>query len=276
MDGSCSSFTGYYAQIFLFILKTTFGINDKFLSPPYTKGFRMFKEQKTNIEKHIIDRTNWLRAAVLGANDGVLSVASVISGMAAANTDEHIILLAGLASLIAGAFSMAAGEYVSVCSQSDIEKTNLAREEYELLNYPEEELEELAQIYHKRGLTTDLAREVAKQLMKKNALEAHARDELGISEITTAKPLQAAMASATSFVAGGIIPLFVTMIFPLNYKVIAVTLSSLFSLALLGALGAKASGSKILKPTFRVLVWGTISMLVTTLIGGMFNINHLT
>lgn len=230
------------------------------------------KKFKKHAESHLINRIGWLRAAVLGANDGILSIASIISGMAAGNVSHSAILLAGLAGLVAGATSMATGEYVSVSSQSDTESADLEREKRELKNNPKFELEELTQIYVSRGLNYDLAKEVATKLMSYDALAAHARDELGISEITTAKPLQAALASAASFTCGALVPLLITLVSPTSLITISVIGASLLSLAVLGALGAKMGGVKIVKPTLRVLFWGAFSMGLTTLIGNLFGV----
>jgi VIT1/CCC1 family predicted Fe2+/Mn2+ transporter len=230
------------------------------------------KKAKPHSESHLVSRIGWLRAAVLGANDGILSIASIVSGMAAGNAPRSTILLAGLAGLVAGATSMATGEYVSVSSQTDTESADLAREKRELARNPEFEMEELAQIYVSRGLELPLARLVASQLMAHDALGAHARDELGISEMTTAKPLQAAMASAASFACGAILPLLVAIISPPALITWSVIVTTLISLAALGALGAKTSGAGILRPTLRVLFWGALSLGLTTLIGLWFGI----
>jgi VIT1/CCC1 family predicted Fe2+/Mn2+ transporter len=220
-------------------------------------------------EIHLIQRTGWLRAAVLGANDGIISTASLILGVAAASTSKNEILLAGVAGLVAGAMSMAAGEYVSVSSQSDTEQADLARERRELRDEPELELEELAKIYEARGVAIDLAREVARQLMAKNALAAHARDELGISELTTARPVQAALASAASFSVGAAAPLVLVVATPTGWLLPVVASGSLVSLAVLGILGARAGGAEMLKPTLRVTLWGALAMALTTGIGAL-------
>jgi len=218
-------------------------------------------------ETHRNNRTGWLRAAVLGVNDGILSTASIVSGVAAGGASHGAILLAGLAGLVAGATSMATGEYVSVSSQADTEQAELTREKRKLKQNPKEEHKELAQIYVGRGLDLPLAKQVAKQLMAHNALAAHAHDELGINDKTKAKPIQAALASATSFTCGAILPLFIAVISPLEFTAWAVAGTTLISLAILGALGAKIGRVKILKPTLRVLFWGAISLGLTNLIG---------
>ena len=223
-------------------------------------------------EHHFIHRSQWLRAAVLGANDGILSTASIITGVAAGQAMHEVILLAGLAGLVAGATSMATGEYVSVSSQSDIEHADLKREKRELKHNPEYEQRELAAIYVERGLEPDLAAEVAKQLTAHDALAAHARDELGISDLTRAKPVQAALASAASFTLGGALPLLMTMVAPLTDIVAVVTVSTLLCLAILGAVGAKASGMTYAKPVIRVVFWGAISMACAALVGHWFGV----
>jgi VIT1/CCC1 family predicted Fe2+/Mn2+ transporter len=221
-------------------------------------------------ETHLVTRIGWLRAAVLGANDGIVSTSSLIVGVAASAAGGNEVLIAGIAGLVAGAMSMAAGEYVSVSSQSDTENADLDRERQELKDDPQGELDELAGIYVKRGLDPDLARDVAKQLMAKDALEAHARDELGISEITTARPVQAALTSAVTFSIGAAMPLLMVVIAPLTYLVPAVAAGSLAFLALLGALGARAGGANILNATIRVTFWGALAMAVTAGIGKLF------
>lgn len=223
-------------------------------------------------EKHLIHRTGWLRAAVLGANDGILSTASIVSGVAAGGAPRGVILLAGIAGLVAGATSMATGEYVSVSSQADIEQADLKRERRELAYNTKYEHEELARIYVSRGLELPLAHEVARQLMAHDALGAHARDELGISENTAAKPMQAALASAASFTCGALVPLLVVLVAPAVFMTKAVVVTCLASLAALGALGAKTGGVHFLKPTLRVLFWGTLSLILTTLTGSLFTL----
>ncbi len=223
-------------------------------------------------ETHLVHRAGWLRAAILGANDGILSIASIVGGMAAGNASYEAILLAGLAGLVAGATSMATGEYVSVSSQSDTEKADLVREMRELKKNPALEQEELAQIYVSRGLELPLAREVATKLMAQDALGAHARDELGISETMAARPLQAAFASAASFLCGGILPLAVAYLSPPATIGVSIKGSTLLSLALLGWAGAKLGGVKWVKPTLRVVMWGGFSLAATALIGNLFGI----
>jgi VIT1/CCC1 family predicted Fe2+/Mn2+ transporter len=220
-------------------------------------------------ETHLIDRIGWLRAAVLGANDGILSTASLIVGVAAASIGTGEVLLAGTAGLVAGAMSMAAGEYVSVSSQSDTEMADLARERQELATQPEFERMELAEIYVKRGLDPGLALKVADQLMAKDALGAHARDELGISAVTTARPVQAALTSAVTFAAGAALPLAVVLVAPADRLVPLVSVAALGFLALLGAIGAKAGGANILQAALRVTFWGALAMALTAAIGAL-------
>ena len=224
-------------------------------------------------ENHFVNRSNWLRAAILGANDGILSTASIIIGVAAAATTRESIVLAGIAGLVAGALSMAAGEYVSVSSQSDIETADLKREQQELDEYPEEELQELAKIYSNRGLTPELSLEVAKQLTQHNALEAHARDELGINDISQAKPLQAAFASGAAFIFGGILPIIVAFYVELNHMIVLQYSFSILFLAFLGAVTAKTGGSSVWKSVVRITFWGTLAMLFTALIGYLFGVS---
>ena len=221
-------------------------------------------------ENHLVERIGWLRAAVLGANDGIISTASLILGVASAAASRNDILLTGVAGLVAGAMSMAAGEYVSVSSQSDTEHADLAREKRELADDPVFEREELAQVYVVRGVEEGLAREVARQLMVKDALGAHARDELGISAITTARPVQAALASATTFSVGAAAPLVLVLVSPSNALIPIVSVGSLLFLSLLGAIGAKAGGAGLLKPTIRVTFWGAFAMGLTAGIGAVF------
>ena len=221
-------------------------------------------------ENHLVDRIGWLRAAVLGANDGIVSTASLIVGVAAAATTLNETLLAGVAGLVAGAMSMAAGEYVSVSSQSDTELADLARERKELAASAEFERDELAQIYVKRGVSQTLAKEVARQLMAKDALAAHARDELGISEFTTARPVQAALTSAATFSLGAAMPLLMVLLAPAGILVPMVAAASLGFLALLGAIGARAGGANILRATVRVTFWGVLAMGLTAGIGKFF------
>jgi len=225
---------------------------------------------RIHAENHNVDRIGWLRAAVLGANDGIVSTASLIVGVAAAAAKPSDILLTGVAGLVAGAMSMAAGEYVSVSSQSDTEQADLARETKELAVTPELEREELAQIYVKRGVDHELAVKVADQLMAKDALGAHARDELGISDITTARPVQAALTSAATFAIGAAMPLAMVLVSPTGMLIPIVSVASLGFLALLGAVGAKAGGADIIRATARVTFWGALAMIATAGIGKLF------
>ena len=218
-------------------------------------------------ERHKTHRTGWLRAAVLGANDGIVSTASLVLGVAAAGATSQGILVAGVAGLVAGAMSMAAGEYVSVSSQADTEQADLARERTELSENVAFELDELAEIYVKRGVGQALARQVAQQLMAKDALAAHARDELGISAITTARPVQAALTSAATFSIGAAMPLLMVVVSPAGALVPLVSAGSLGFLALLGAVGARAGGANILRATARVTFWGALAMALTAGIG---------
>jgi len=221
-------------------------------------------------ESHLVSRIGWLRAAVLGANDGIISTASLIVGVAAAAVTQKAVLTAGVAGLVAGAMSMATGEYVSVSSQSDTERADLSLERKELSENPTFEIEELAEIYVKRGIDQALARQVAQQLMEKDALGAHARDELGISEITTARPVQAALTSAASFSVGAAVPLLMIVVSPRGALVPIVFAASLGFLAVLGAIGAKAGGANILRAMARVTFWGALAMAVTAGIGKLF------
>jgi VIT1/CCC1 family predicted Fe2+/Mn2+ transporter len=223
--------------------------------------------RQPHAESHLIDRIGWLRAAVLSANDGLVSTASLIVGVAASAAATGEILVAGTAGLVAGAMSMAAGEYVSVSSQSDTEKADLARERRELEQDPAAERAELAAIYVERGLDRELALTVAGQLMAQDALGAHARDELGISEFTTARPIQAALTSAATFSAGAAMPLVVAALSPAPLVVPLVSAASLVFLAVLGALGAKAGGAPVLRATARVAFWGALAMGLTAAIG---------
>jgi vacuolar iron transporter family protein len=221
-------------------------------------------------EIHRTHRIGWLRAAVLGANDGIVSTASLIVGVAAAESGRSSVLVAGLAGLVAGAMSMAAGEYVSVSSQSDTENADLERERSELANDAENEHAELAAIYVSRGLDPGLADQVATQLMAEDALGAHARDELGISENLSARPVQAAFASAGTFAVGAALPLLLVLFVPLSALVWTVSLSSLVFLALLGALAARAGGSSVWSSVARVTFWGALAMALTAAVGAMF------
>ena len=232
----------------------------------------MIRRWSRHRETHFVDRVGWLRAAVLGANDGILSVASLITGVAAAQADRHAVLLAGVAGWLAGAMSMAAGEYVSVSSQADSEKADLKREQEELETMPEAELDELTGIYVKRGLEPALARQVALQLTDKDALGAHARDELGIQEATQARPVQAALASATSFSIGSAMPLLVVLVAPRPWLVPSVIVASLLFLGVLGAIGARTGGANAWHATVRVLAWGAAAMLVTAAVGRLFGV----
>jgi len=225
---------------------------------------------KSHAERHLVARIGWLRAAVLGANDGIVSTASLIVGVAAAAGGRSEVLVAGMAGLVAGAMSMAAGEYVSVSSQSDTERADLARETAELATDPEAEQRELAAIYVSRGLTPDLATQVATQLMSGDALAAHARDELGISEITQARPIQAALTSAATFSVGAAMPLLMVVLFPPASLTVAVSVASLAFLALLGAIGARAGGANIWKATAGGRFWGALAMAVAAGIGRLF------
>ena len=221
-------------------------------------------------ERHKTQTIGWLRAAVLGANDGIVSTASLIVGVAAANADRKAILVAGMAGLVAGAMSMAAGEYVSVSSQADTEQADISRERQELHDNPKGEIKELANIYVKRGLERDLAERVAEQLMAKDALEAHARDELGISEVVAANPIQAAFASAASFAVGAAMPMLASLLAPVSILVWLVSIASLFFLALLGAVAAYTGGANVLKGAARVTFWGAVAMAATALVGTLF------
>lgn len=221
-------------------------------------------------EKHYINRIGWLRAAVLGANDGILSTTSLVIGVAAATNTRNSIILAALAGLVAGALSMAAGEYVSVSSQSDIEIADLKREKINLETNPDMELIELSEIYQKRGLNTNLANQVAAELTKNNALEAHAKDELGITWFNKPRPLQAALASCASFISGGILPLLVALFSPIKIMIITQYTFAIFFLAFSGVIAAKIGGSSIGKGVIRICFWGTVAMGTTAFIGYIF------
>lgn len=225
------------------------------------------------LDNHYIHKSNWLRAAVLGANDGILSTASIAIGVAAASDNRETIILATLAGLVAGALSMAAGEYVSVSSQTDVEKADIERERQELLEMPELELQRLAEIYVKRGLKNETALTVALELTEHDALAAHVRDELGINEISQAKPMQAAFASGASFTVGGLLPFLVALFLPLKSMEYSLYGFALFFLILLGALSARTGGSSIGKAVIRITFWGTVAMGLTALVGYMFNVN---
>ena len=224
----------------------------------------------SHVERHRTNRIGWLRASVLGANDGIVSTASLMVGVTAASASQNNILLIGIAGLVAGAMSMAAGEYVSVHSQADTEKADLAREQAELIKDPEAEQRELAAIYVERGLDAALAKQVAVQLMKHDAMGAHARDELGISETLNARPIQAALSSAISFAAGAALPLVVTALAPAATLISWVTATSLLFLALLGAMAARAGGANMLVGAWRVTFWGAVAMAITAGVGKLF------
>lgn len=232
------------------------------------------KEESDNyLDNHYIHRSNWLRAAVLGANDGILSTASLAIGVAAASTTREPIILATLAGLVAGALSMAAGEYVSVSSQTDIEKADIEREKQELIEMPELELRRLAKIYEKRGLKKTTALIVAEELTEHDALGAHIRDELGLNEISQARPIQAAFASGAAFTIGGLLPFLVTIFLPLKSMEYSIYGFALFFLIILGALASKTGGSSIGKAIVRITFWGTVAMGLTALVGYLFGVN---
>ena len=225
------------------------------------------------LDSHFIHRSNWLRAAVLGANDGIISISSLAIGVAAASQSRDPIMLSTVAGLVAGALSMAAGEYVSVSSQTDVEQADIEREKKELQEMPETELLVLAQIYERRGLTKETAMQVAKELTAADALSAHIRDELGINEISQANPLQAAMASGISFCVGGVLPLLVVLFAPIQSMEIWLYVFTLLFLMALGAISAKAGGANVYKAMIRVSVWGTIAMGLSALAGYIFGVN---
>jgi VIT1/CCC1 family predicted Fe2+/Mn2+ transporter len=227
--------------------------------------------QTSHRERHLVERIGWLRAAVLGANDGIVSTASLVIGVAAASGDRKAVLVAGVAGLIAGAMAMAAGEYVSVSSQADTENADMARERAELASDPEAELDELTGIYVARGLNPELAREVAVQLTASDAMAAHMRDELGISHHTAARPVQAALTSAVTFSVGAGLPLLVAVVAPTSSLSLTVGAASLAFLALLGALGAKAGGANIARSVLRVSFWGALAMAATAGVGQLFH-----
>jgi VIT1/CCC1 family predicted Fe2+/Mn2+ transporter len=224
------------------------------------------------LDTHYIHRSNWLRAAVLGANDGIISISSLAIGVTAANSTRDAILLATVAGLVAGALSMAAGEYVSVSSQTDIERSDIEREKKELEEMPEEELGILAQIYERRGLKKETAALVAKELTEADALGAHVRDELGITELTQANPIQAALASGAAFTAGGFLPLLVTILVPLPQMEIALYSVTIAALIVLGAVAARTGGSSFKRGILRVVIWGTIAMGLSALVGFLFGV----
>jgi vacuolar iron transporter family protein len=225
------------------------------------------------LDTHYIHRSNWLRAAVLGANDGIISVSSLAIGIATASTTRDPILLATIAGLVAGALSMAAGEYVSVSSQTDIEKADIEREKQELAEMPEEELKILAEIYERRGLKKETALQVAMELTEADALGAHVRDELGINEMSQAKPTQAAFASGAAFTAGGLLPLMVTLFAPVKNMEYFLYGFTIISLVILGAISAKTGGSSMAKAVARIVIWGTIAMGLSALVGYIFGVN---
>lgn len=225
------------------------------------------------LDSHYIHRSNWLRAAVLGANDGIISISSLAIGVTTASTTRDPILLATIAGLVAGALSMAAGEYVSVSSQTDIEKADIEREKQELEKMPEAELKILAQIYEKRGLTKETALQVAKELTQSDALGTHIRDELGINEISQANPIQAAFASGAAFTIGGLLPLLVTLFAPVKSMEYFLYGFTIISLVILGAVSAKTGGSSITKAVIRIVIWGTIAMGLSALVGYIFGVN---
>lgn len=224
------------------------------------------------LDNHYIHRSNWLRAAVLGANDGIISISSLAIGVAAASTSREPIILATLAGLVAGALSMAAGEYVSVSSQTDTEKADIEREKKELLEIPNEELQILAQIYEQRGLKKETALQVAIELTEKDALSAHIRDELGINEISQANPIQAALASGASFLVGGLLPMLTVLFAPIKGMEYWLYGSTTIFLVLLGATAAKTGGSNSAKAIFRITIWGSIAMGLSALVGYLFGV----
>ncbi len=234
-------------------------------------------DQKVTIDNylnnHYIHKSNWLRAAVLGANDGIISVSSLAIGIAAASATREPILLATVAGLVAGALSMAAGEYVSVSSQTDTEHSDIEREKIELIEMPEEELNILAQIYEQRGLKKETAMQVAVELTQKDALAAHVRDELGITENSMANPMQAALASGAAFTAGGIFPLLVVLFAPVKYMEYLLYGFTIVALVLLGFISARTGGSNVKKAILRITIWGTIAMVLSALVGYLFGIS---
>ncbi|CAN5268542.1 VIT family protein [soil metagenome] len=225
------------------------------------------------LESHYIHRSNWLRAAVLGANDGIISISSLAIAVATASTTRDPILLATIAGLVAGALSMAAGEYVSVSSQTDIEKADIEREKLELKEMPEIELKILAEIYQRRGLKRETALQVAKELTESDALATHIRDELGINEMSQANPIQAAFASGAAFTAGGLLPLLVTVLAPVGYMEYFLYVFTIISLIILGAISAKTGGSGVKKAILRIVIWGTIAMGLSALVGYLLGVH---
>ena len=226
-----------------------------------------------HVERHRTHRIGWLRAAVLGANDGIVSTASLVVGVAAAGAETRTILVTGVAGLVAGAMSMAAGEYVSVSSQSDTERADLDRERKELATEPEHELAELTGIYVRRGLDKALAKQVATQMMAHDALGAHARDELGITEMATARPVQAALASAATFAVGAALPLLVAWLAPAQGRLWSISIASLVFLAALGSLAARTGGANVLTSAWRVTFWGALALAITAGVGRLFGVN---
>ncbi len=233
----------------------------------------MVKKTDDYLAPHFVQRSNWLRAAVLGANDGILSTASLAIGVAAASEFREPVVLATVAGLVAGALSMAAGEYVSVSSQTDIEKADITREKKELEEMPEIELERLTEIYQKRGLKRETALTVAKELTVHDALGAHLRDELGLNEISQARPVQAALASGASFTAGSILPLLATLFLPLKNMEYLLYVFAIVFLIILGTLAAKTGGSNIIKAIIRITFWGTAAMGLTAFVGYLFGVS---
>jgi VIT1/CCC1 family predicted Fe2+/Mn2+ transporter len=225
------------------------------------------------LSSHYIHRSNWLRAAVLGANDGIISISSLAIGIATASSARDPILLAVVAGLVAGALSMAAGEYVSVSSQTDIEKADIEREKQELATMPDEELKILAEIYERRGLKKATALIVAKELTEADALGTHVRDELGINELSQANPIQAALASGAAFTVGGLLPLLVTLVAPVKNMEYFLYAFTIVSLIILGAISAKTGGSSIVKAIGRIVIWGTIAMGLSAIVGYIFGVN---
>ncbi len=225
------------------------------------------------LDNHFIHRSNWLRAAVLGANDGIISISSLAIGIAAASTTKEPIVLGTVAGLVAGALSMAAGEYVSVSSQTDTEKADIEREIKELREMPAEELEILAQIYERRGLKKETAMQVAIELTEKDALAAHVRDELGINEISQANPIQAAIASGASFTVGGVLPLLAILLLPIDGLVYWLYGFTIIFLVVLGVISAKTGGSVVRKAVIRIVIWGTLAMGLTAMVGYLFGVN---
>ncbi|MDO5620828.1 MAG: VIT family protein [Paracoccus sp. (in: a-proteobacteria)] len=223
-------------------------------------------------DPHYISRSGWLRAAVLGANDGIVSISSLLVGVAASGADRNAIIIAGLAGLSAGALSMAAGEYVSVSSQADIERADIAREKRALVDDPHTELEELTEIYEKRGLSPETARQVAKELTEHDALGTHIRDELGLSDVLSANPLQAAFASGATFTVAAAVPFLGAVLAPAGHAITVVWVATLLALAILGAVGARAGGAPMGRTVLRVLFWGVAAMAITALIGRIFGV----